>query len=227
MATSHIIKVRSRKIYVTGPSVVANGIEADTIDLDLDADWRDLDVVIILGSGPDALKVEYEGHPISIPSELLEETGPLPISVVGYAGTTRVTTQKADCLLRVVASGIVDGDDPLPEVPDLLSQLLDAKNQALEAADQIDKKLEEAYSGIDEKTDQAIKDLTDQTEKAIETLNFKVDEMIVKMESAIEKANEAVATIDQKIDDLKSYVDNDTLVLGPRTTVIDGGGEDV
>lgn len=127
--------VRNRQIATCEPMVVANGIMADLIELDLDSDWDGLTAVIYLGPADSPYRVRYDG-PTAIPAELLREPGWLPVSVVGYdeSGEMRVTTGLADRLLTVVPSGAFDGEDPLPDQPDLLGQLVAAAGKAEESA---------------------------------------------------------------------------------------------
>lgn len=143
--TNHVLYVQGRHIEACGPVVVQNGILSDTIDLSLDSEWDGLCIVVVMGDSTNPVKVEWTGEPISIPSQLMANPGWIPVSVVGYEGERRVTTAEAPRLLSVVPSGCVDGNDPYPEEPDLLSQLLDAKDEALEAAEDA----REAIAGFD------------------------------------------------------------------------------
>lgn len=142
---NHVIQVCNRRLRALGPTVVANGIEADTIELSLDSEWDGLSVVLVLGDSANPVKLSWCGEPVNIPSQLLDAPGFLPVSVVGYDGTKRVTTAAANRLLRVIPSGVVDGSDPYPEEPDLLSQLVKARDEALDAAEDA----REAIAGID------------------------------------------------------------------------------
>lgn len=141
----HVLTVRKRQITTCEPTIVANGIMSDSIELSLDSDWDGLKVVVILGECSNPVKVSWEGNPITIPSQLTDQPGWLPVSVVGYEGERRVTTAEAPRMLRVIPSGCVDGNDPYPEQPDLLSQLLDARDEALDAAEDA----REAIAGFD------------------------------------------------------------------------------
>ena len=117
--------------------VVANGLNADSLRLDLDNEWDGLDAVLVVGPCGNAEKVAYEGDPVPVPPGLLSEPGWLPVSVVGYGedGEVRVVTADAPRALQVVPSGCYDGADPYPGHPDLLSQLIGAGDAAESAAE--------------------------------------------------------------------------------------------
>lgn len=135
---NHTLRVDCRKISCYCPNIVANGQDADTITLDLDDEWSDLEkIVLVLGERNHAVKTVWTGEAVYVPSQLLDVPGYLPVSIVGYGadGLPRVTTARADSLLRVIPSGLVDGDDPYPEQPDVLSQLLDGIEDAEDAAE--------------------------------------------------------------------------------------------
>lgn len=135
---NHELRVDCRRITCRNPRIVANGQEADTLTLDLDNEWGELDkIVLVLGERNRAVKTVWTGEAVYVPSQLLDVPGYLPVSVVGYGadGLPRVTTASADSLLRVVPSGLVDGDDPYPEQPDVLSRLLDGIDDAEGAAE--------------------------------------------------------------------------------------------
>lgn len=135
---NHELRVDCRRITCRNPRIVANGQEADTITLDLDNEWSGLEkIVLVLGERNRAVKTVWTGEAVYVPSQLLDVPGYLPASVVGYGadGLPRVTTARADSLLRVVPSGLVDGDDPYPETPDVLSQLLTGIDDAEGAAE--------------------------------------------------------------------------------------------
>lgn len=135
--THHVIKVRDRRLTVCGGATVAGGINADTLSLDLDAEWEDLTPVLYIGPCDDPWRVEVDdGGSVTVPAKLLEEPGWLPLSVVGYGsdGSVRVTTAAATHALRVDPSGCYDAGDPYPDQPDLLGQLVAAGEDAEKAA---------------------------------------------------------------------------------------------
>lgn len=132
----HVLKVERRKLSCRDAYIVANGIESDTIALCLDREWDGLRIVLTMGEGNTAVMTEVDGGDVYVPSTLLRRPGYLPVTVAGYGeGAKRILTARADRLLRVVPSGCFDGNDPVPEQPDLLSQLLAAETGANDAAE--------------------------------------------------------------------------------------------
>lgn len=135
----HVLKVERRKLSCRDAYIVANGIESDTIALCLDREWNGLRIVLTMGEGDTAVMTEVDGGEVYVPSTLLRRPGYLPVTVAGYGdGAKRILTARADRLFRVVPSGCFDGNDPVPEQPDLLSQLLAAETWANEAAERAD-----------------------------------------------------------------------------------------
>lgn len=131
----HVLKVERRKLSCRDAYIVANGIESDTIALCLDREWNGLRIVLTMGEGDTAVMTEVDGGEVYVPSTLLRRPGYLPVTVAGYGeGAKRILTARADRLFRVVPSGCFDGNDPVPEQPDLLSQLLAAETGANDAA---------------------------------------------------------------------------------------------
>ena len=141
----HVLKVERRKLSCRDAYIVANGIESDTIALCLDREWCGLRIVLTMGEGDTAVMTEVDGGEVYVPSTLLRRPGYLPVTVAGYGeGAKRILTARADRLFRVVPSGCFDGNDPVPEQPDLLSQLLAAETGANEAAERADVAAENA-----------------------------------------------------------------------------------
>lgn len=141
----HVLKVERRKLSCRDAYIVANGIESDTIALCLDREWNGLRIVLTMGEGDTAVMTEVDGGEVYVPSTLLRRPGYLPVTVAGYGeGAKRILTARADRLFRVVPSGCFDGNDPVPEQPDLLSQLLAAETGANEAAERADVAAENA-----------------------------------------------------------------------------------
>ena len=141
----HVLEVERRKLSCRDAYIVANGIESDTIALCLDSEWNGLRIVLTIGEGDTAVMTEVDGGEVYVPSTLLRRPGYLPVTVAGYGeGAKRILTARADRLFRVVPSGCFDGNDPVPEQPDLLSQLLAAETGANEAAERADVAAENA-----------------------------------------------------------------------------------
>lgn len=137
MADSHIheLRVRGHVISCEDNALVQNGMGHDALTLDLDATWDGLSPVIVLGPCESAVTLLWSGEPVTVPAALIEETGWLPVSVVGYGsdGSERVTTERCARLLKVVPSGCVC-TEPVPDAPDVLGQLVEAADKANDAA---------------------------------------------------------------------------------------------
>ena len=142
----HTLRVDMHRISVDDPVIVAGGMGHDAIDLDLDAEWDGLTVTIVVGECDAAYDAVWQGEPWVLPAASLFEAGWLPVTVVGRdaSGTVRVVTERCDRLLRVVASGCVDGSVPPEDAPDILHELLGAAEDARDAADAADAAAESA-----------------------------------------------------------------------------------
>lgn len=133
----HTLTVRGHEIRCCDPVVVANGIGHDALQLDLDPGWDGLDVTVTIGGSYGPTSLVWSGEPVVIPASLIDHPGFLPVGIVGYGdgGKVRVLTAAADCLLKVVPSGPYEGDEPVPDPTDVLGQLLEARDEALAAAE--------------------------------------------------------------------------------------------
>ena len=202
----HTLVVRDHRISCCDATMMQHGMGHDAIALDLDAEWDGLSVRVVLGSGDDAAERLWDGEPWVVPAALLAEPGWLPVSIVGYDGdgTVRVTTERCDHLLKVVASGQVDGSEPIPDAPDLLGQLVEAADKATGAADEADKAAESASAAASAATSAA-----DAATKAAD----RADESAKGADEAAEDARNAAQAAGEK--SLYAYADpdNDELII--------------
>lgn len=134
----HKLTVRGHDLSCDDRTFVANSMGHDAVQLELDAEWHGLDIVVAFGDDASATLVAWDGEPIVVPSAHLALPGYLPIGVSGYGGdgTERALTAAADRLLVVIPSGPFEGSDPIPDQPDLLGQLVEARDDAIEAAEE-------------------------------------------------------------------------------------------
>ena len=134
----HTITVVDRVVSVDKPELVQNNIKTETVTLNLDSEWEGLSCIINIGSGETPTSLIWRGQPVIIPAELMTNTGTLNVSVVGYGddGTLRTVTKKADAMFTVVASGYVEGDDPIPDPTTILGQLTEAANKANQSGEE-------------------------------------------------------------------------------------------
>ena len=110
---NHLVRVRCRNILISDRYIVANNINTDTIELDLDDEWRGFTPVVVLGTGESAFMQEYSGTPILFPEELLKTTGEIPITIVGYSeedDDELLVTAKSRKSFFVIESGFVPAD---------------------------------------------------------------------------------------------------------------------
>lgn len=142
----HTLVVRDHRISCCDRDMVQHGMGHDAISLDLDAEWDGLTITVVIGECDAAYDAVWQGEPWVLPAVALFEAGWLPVTVVGRddSGTVRVVTERCDHLLRVVASGCVDGSVPPDDAPDILHELLGAAEDAREAAEGADAAAESA-----------------------------------------------------------------------------------
>lgn len=133
---NHVITVVEREISIDDPELIQNNVRTDTFTLNLDAEYDDLNVVVIFTKPNDInVKVAYNGTPTHIPGSAMELVGSLACSVVGIDadGEVRAVTKAAPDTFQVVESGAYDGwvtsDDA-----ELLGQILQAVSDAETAA---------------------------------------------------------------------------------------------
>lgn len=142
----HTLVVRDHRISCCDRDMVQHGMGHDAISLDLDAEWDGLTITVVVGECDAAYDAVWQGEPWVLPAVSLFEAGWLPVTVVGRddTGTVRVVTERCDRLLRVVASGCVDGSVPPEDAPDILHELLGAAEDARESAEGADAAAESA-----------------------------------------------------------------------------------
>ena len=203
----HTLVVRDHRISCCDTEMVQHGMGHDAIQLDLDAEWDGLSLRVVLGSGDEAAERLWDGEPWVVPASLLAEPDWLPVSVVGYDGdgTVRVVTERCDRLLKVVASGQVDGSEPIPDAPDLLGQLVEAADKATDAAGEADRAAESASAAASAATSAA-----DAATKAADRADSSAD----AADKAAESANQAAAAAGEKV--LYAYPDpeaSDRIIL--------------
>ena len=151
----HTITVVDRVVSVDNPELVQNNIRTETVTLNLDSEWDGLSCIINIGSGKTPTSLIWSGQPVVIPAELMTDIGTLNVSVVGYGddGALRAVTKKADNMFAVVASGYVEGDEPVPDPTTILGQLIQAADNANQAADRFNQASEDIGDISDAVTD--------------------------------------------------------------------------
>lgn len=129
---NHVITVVERVISVDDPELIQNNVRTDTFTLNLDAEYDDLNIVVIFTKPNNInVKVAYNGTPTHIPGSAMEVVGSLACSVVGIDadGEVRAVTKAAPDTFQVVKSGAYDGSVTSDDA-ELLGQILQAVSDA-------------------------------------------------------------------------------------------------
>lgn len=153
---NHHVIVRNRRISVVGPVMVQSNVAVDTVTVSVDSEYDGLQVALVIGG----TQIMYDGEPVTVPSSELERAGDLPLTVLGLSSGKRVVTASAESAFRVVASGAFEGEDPVPDSPDMLQQLADAYKAANAAAGTATEAAKAAQDAV-AKVDEAVSDLGD------------------------------------------------------------------
>lgn len=133
----HEARVRGREVSCAPREVVQHGVNSDAIALDLDGEWSDLArVTLVMSKGGTSTALAWSGEPVPVPYELMEEPGPLRLTVVGRSGSdVRVVTERMAMPLEVVPSGDLDGTyEPGDPALDEVQQAIEDAREAAEAA---------------------------------------------------------------------------------------------
>lgn len=143
----HTLVVRGHEVSCCDPVIVQHSIGHDAIALDLDAEWEDLFITVAFEK-PDGeiYEVAYDGEPVEVPASATEEARWLPVGISGHVaeGDKLVLTAGSDRLLKVVPSGPVSDGGSVEDPPDVLGQLLAARDEALAAAERAEEAAETA-----------------------------------------------------------------------------------
>ena len=206
MPTNHVISIRDQHISVCDARVVAGSKDFDTFTIDADSEWDGLSVVVAFGSGDERVLVSYGGEPAEIPRQVISSPGWLEVSVVGYGagGEVKATTVAAPHAINVLPDGRVP-DNPYPDSPDLLGQLVEAADKATDAAGEADKAAESASAAASAATSAA-----DAATKAADRADSSAD----AADKAAEDANQAALAAGEKV--LYAYPDpeaSDRIIL--------------
>ena len=206
MPTNHVISIRDQHISVCDARVVAGSKDFDTFTVDADSEWDGLSVVVAFGSGDERVLVSYGGEPAEIPRQVISSPGWLEVSVVGYGagGEVKATTVAARHAINVLPDGQVP-DNPYPDSPDLLGQLVEAADKATDAAGKADEAAESASAAASAATSAA-----DAATKAADRADSSAD----AADKAAENANQAALAAGEKV--LYAYPDpeaSDRIIL--------------
>ena len=145
----HVITVAERRVSVDYSTIIQNNMNTDTIDLVLDGEWDGMSVVCYIGHPGDLGEFEWEGTPFTLP--VYDTTGSIDVTVVGLSadGKTRLVTVEAKGVMNVIKSGEFEGSVPPEDQPDLLGQILAAKEEAEDATNAANSAAESANSAVE------------------------------------------------------------------------------
>ena len=126
----HVVTVRERRVSVDYPTIIQDNMATDTLKLDLDGEWDGMQVLVYVGYAGDLDEYQWKGQPITLP--VYTNPGSLDVTVVGMSddGKIRLVTAEAKDVLTVIRAGEHDGSVPEADRPDLLAQILAAKEGA-------------------------------------------------------------------------------------------------
>lgn len=204
---NHHVIVRNREISVVGPVMVQSNVAVDTVTVSVDSEYDGLQVALVIGG----TQLMYDGEPVTVPSSELERTGDLPLTVLGLSSGKRVVTASAESAFRVVASGAFEGEDPVPDAPDMLQQLADAYKAANEAAGTATEAAQTATDAAKVATDSAAS--ADAAAERAGKSADRADESAKGADEAAEDARNAAQAAGEK--SLYAYADpdNDELII--------------
>ena len=207
MPTNHVISIRDQHISVCDARVVAGSKDFDTFTIDADSEWDGLSVVVAFGSGESQTLVSYGGEPAEIPRQVISSPGWLAVSVVGYGagGEVKATTVAARHAINVLPDGQVP-DNPYPDSPDLLGQLVAAGQSATDAADAANEAAQTATDAAKVATDSAA--LADAAADRAGKSADRADESAKGADEAAEDARNAAQAAGEK--SLYAYADPDS-----------------
>lgn len=196
---NHVITVVERVISVDDPELIQNNVRTDTFTLNLDAEYDDLNVVVIFTKPNNInVKVAYNGTPTHIPGSAMELVGSLACSVVGIDadGEVRAVTKAAPDTFQVVKSGAYDGSVTSDDA-ELLGQILQAVSDAEAAITEA----ETATTAATNATNQATSAATS-ANKAASSANSAAS----SANSAATRATSAAVNAENAYDTLQPYM---------------------
>lgn len=151
----HVVTVRERRVSVDYPTIIQDNMATDTLKLDLDGEWDGMQVLVYVGYAGDLDEYQWKGQPITLP--VFSNPGSLDVTVVGMSddGKIRLVTAEAKDVLTVIRAGEHDGSVPEDDRPDLLAQILAAKEGAEDATSSANAAAADAEAAAQEARDAA------------------------------------------------------------------------
>lgn len=132
----HKIRVARRVIWIpNNDNVIALGVKADTIKVEFDSEWSYMDHIVVHFSNNFKMhRSILEGDTVTIPWELLLDSGILYVTFVGYIGLdVRLTTEQMSRPYFINPSGPALLESPLGSSPDDMQYFLSIADECAEA----------------------------------------------------------------------------------------------
>lgn len=137
------IIVQNRKIISQGKFPVSKNINAYTMQVEFrDSEgigWDSLEKCIVFKNGNDAISVPLDGKEVSIPWEVLQNTGNLYITIIGTQTEPykKIVTEKMMDGIPVRQSGTVDGSNGETPTPSQVEFIMEKAAKAYEISQRL------------------------------------------------------------------------------------------
>lgn len=138
------VKVKKR-IITCKKAIVEDNVDTYKVQLTTDEEWEDFAGSIrmifyndkINDEGKNPKDVLVTGPEVTIPWEVLSESGNLYLTLVGEVGSKRIITQKMSAPIAVNRSGVSDGTDPSDPTPSVVELIVATANEAKKIAQSV------------------------------------------------------------------------------------------
>lgn len=132
----HKLRVTRRIIWnPNNDDMIALGVRADTIKVEFDSEWSDMDWIVVHFSNKfDYHRTILEGDTVTVPWELLLDSGMLYVTFVGYKGLkVRLTTEQMSRPYFINPSGPALLESPIGSSPDDMQYFLGIAKECADA----------------------------------------------------------------------------------------------
>lgn len=138
------VKVKKR-IITCKKAIVEDNVGTYKVQLTTDEEWEEFAGSIRMIFYNDRINDESQnpkdvlvtGPEVTIPWEVLSESGNLYLTLVGEVGSKRIITQKMSAPIIVNRSGVSDGTDPSDPTPSVVELIVATANEAKKIAQSV------------------------------------------------------------------------------------------
>ena len=138
------VKVKKR-IITCKKAIVEDNVGTYKVQLTTDEEWEEFAGSVRMIFYNDQINDEsqnpkdvlVEGPEVTIPWEVLSESGNLYLTLVGEMGSKRIITQKMSAPIVVNRSGVSDGTDPSDPTPSVVELIVATANEAKKIAQSV------------------------------------------------------------------------------------------